>query len=129
MPERLLDMGDPTDARFQFEILRSLAESVKLQTTALGELQKQTNAISERLARIESNRIHDDVAQLRIDVGKETARIEALMRDKDRRDGALGAWTWLQRTAPWGAVAGAGAAAVAGAAVAAGAWLASWLKS
>lgn len=117
MPERMLDIGDPTDSRFQFEILRSLAESVKSQTEALGALQKQTYDVSERLARIESNRIHDEVAQLRLDLSSESRRVDALMRDKDRRDGALGAWAWLQRTAPWGLM----AAAVAG--------LASWLKS
>lgn len=72
--------------------------------------------MSERLARIEANRIHDDVERLRHDLAEETKRVDALMRDKDRRDGALGAMAWLHKSAPWAAVA---ALAAIGAAVAA----------
>lgn len=66
--------------------------------------------MSERLARIEANRLHDDVERLRHDLADQTARVDALMRDKDRRDGALGAVAWVHKSAPWAAI----AAAVAG---------------
>lgn len=117
LPDRLLTMGDPSDVRFQFEVIRQLAESVRQQTTSLSRMQEQMAAMAERMARIEANRVHDDVERLRAGLAEETKRVDALMRDKDRRDGALGAWSWLQRSAPWAAIAAAGAAVLA------------WLKS
>lgn len=113
MPDRLLAMGDPSDVRFQFEVIRQLAESVRQQTTALSRMQEQMAAMAERMARIEANRVHDDVEQLRAGLAEETKRVDALMRDKDRRDGALGAWAWLQRSAPWAALITAAGAAIA----------------
>lgn len=117
LPDRLLAMGDPSDVRFQFEVIRQLAESVRQQTTALSRMQEQMAAMAERMARIEANRVHDDVERLRAGLAEETKRVDALMRDKDRRDGALGAWAWLQRSAPWAALITAAGAAIA------------WLKS
>ena len=117
LPDRLLSMGDPNDVRFQFEVVRQLAESIRQQTSTLTRMQEQMAAMSERLARIEANRVHEDVERLRASLVEETKRVDALMRDKDRRDGAIGAWTWLQRSAPWAAIATAGAAILA------------WLKS
>lgn len=90
--------GEPS---FQWEMIRQLAESVRAQTTSLGRLQEQMTAVSERLVRIEANRVHDDVARLGTAFEAERARVDALMRDKDRRDGAIGAAEWLQRSAPW----------------------------
>lgn len=110
-------MGDPSDVRFQFEVIRQLAESVRQQTTSLSRMQEQMAAMAERMARIEANRVHDDVERLRAALSEETKRVDALMRDKDRRDGAIGAWAWLQRSAPWAAITAAGAAVLA------------WLKS
>lgn len=117
LPDRLLTMGDPSDVRFQFEVIRQLAESVRQQTTSLSRMQEQMAAMAERMARIEANRVHDDVERLRAGLSEETKRIDALMRDKDRRDGALGAAAWLHRSAPWAALTAAGAAVLA------------WLKS
>ena len=104
---------DPNDTRLHYEIVRQLAQSVREQTTALLRMQEQLATISERLVKIESNRLHDDVERLRSDLYAETARVDALMRDKDRRDGAISAWEWIQRSAPWAAILAAGAGLVA----------------
>lgn len=106
-------MGDPSDVRFQFEVIRQLAESVRQQTAALSRMQEQMAGMAERMARMESNRIHDDVDRLQQTLAEETKRVDALMRDKDRRDGALGAAAWLHRSAPWAWIAAAVAAGVA----------------
>lgn len=83
---------------------------MRLQTQSLSNLQTQMAAMSERLVRIEANRVHVDVEMLRAAIDKETSRVDALLRDKDRRDGAIGAAAWFQRSAPWAWVAAVGAA-------------------
>lgn len=117
LPDRMLATGDPSDVRFQFEVIRQLADSVRQQTASLARMQEQMAAMAERMARIEANRGQDDVERLRAALSEETKRVDALMRDKDRRDGAIGAAAWLQRSAPWAAIMAAGAAVLA------------WLKS
>lgn len=72
---RILHQGDPSDTRFQFEVIKSLADSIR----SMGDTQTR---ILERLARIEEHRVHEAV-------GKLTARIDVLEQDKDRRDGAM----------------------------------------
>lgn len=115
MPDslQLPSPADLSDVRFQYEVIRQLAESVRQQTAALSRMQDQMAQMAERMARIESNRIHDDVARLQAQIVEETKRVDALMRDKDRRDGAIGAAAWLHRSAPWAAFAAAGAAILA----------------
>lgn len=113
LPDRLLTATDPTDVRFQYEVIRQLAESVRQQTGALGEMQRQQTQILERLARIEANRAHDDIERNRASIVELDKRVDALFRDKDRRDGQLTAWAWVQRSAPWATIAAAAAAAIA----------------
>lgn len=103
----VLDLTDPlppADAPFQYEVIRQLADSVRSMTTSLARMQEQMTSVSERLIRIESNRVHDDVARLQAEIVAERARVDALMRDKDRRDGAIGAAEWLRQAAPWAAI-------------------------
>lgn len=74
---------NPEDIRFQFEIIKSLEESVRQQTTALSHLHTQQTEILLRLERIEANKTNEQVAALR-------AEVEMLKADKLRRDGASG---------------------------------------
>lgn len=113
LPDRPLAAADPTDVRFQYEVIRQLAESVRQQTQSLARMQEQMGAMAERMARIEANRVHDDVERLRVGLDEQTKRVDALMRDKDRRDGALGAAEWLRQSAPWAWLIAVGSAAVA----------------
>lgn len=77
------DQAQPDDIRFQFEIIKGLGESVRLQTAALGSLQQGQIDIVERLARIEARDHAEALAALRVEV-------DALKADKQRRDGASG---------------------------------------
>lgn len=77
------EQPQPDDIRFQFEIIKGLGESVRLQTTALANLQKGQLDIVERLARIEARDHAEALATLRVEV-------DALKADKQRRDGASG---------------------------------------
>lgn len=96
--------------------MRQFGDALRQQTQMLAAVQNRVFEMSERLTRIESTGIHGDVEQLRQSLDAQTRRIDALMQDKDRRDGALGAWAWLQRSAPWAAL------------MAAGAGFAAWIK-
>lgn len=73
----------PDDIRFQFEIIKGLGESVRLQTAALGSLQQGQIDIVDRLARIEARDHAEALAALR-------AEVDMLKADKQRRDGASG---------------------------------------
>lgn len=95
------------DTTIQVEVIRQLAESVRQQTDILTQLQLQFANMAERLARIEANQLHEEVDRLRDDLRGQKSRIDALMQDKDRRDGALGAADWLQKSVPWAIIAGA----------------------
>lgn len=74
---------NPEDLRFQFEILKSLGESVRQQTSALADLHTQQTEILLRLERIEANKVNEQVAKLE-------AKVDALEADRLRRDGASG---------------------------------------
>lgn len=93
---------NPEDIRFQFEIIKSLGESVRQQTTALSHLHTQQTEILLRLERIEANKTNEQVAALR-------AEVEMLKADKLRRDGASGVIHAILRSPVVGwIVAGAG---------------------
>jgi hypothetical protein len=125
MPDRFENVN-PNDLRFQFEIIRQLAESVRGQSAVMADMQKTQVNMIERLARIEANRTNEDVARIeatmksgfeRMDaLSKSTAekhelavstacgRIDKLEADKDRRDGAIGVWSWLGKNWPFAAI-------------------------
>lgn len=73
----------------------------------LSELRQQTGDVVVRLTRIEANSVHGDIERLRAELAAERARVDALMRDKDRRDGAIGAAAWLHKSGPWAFLVGA----------------------
>lgn len=82
-PQSTYEQQTPDNIRFQFEIIKSLGESVRQQTQALADLHTQQTEILIRLERIEANKINEQVAALR-------AEVEMLKADKLRRDGASG---------------------------------------
>lgn len=104
MPDRLLAASTESDTRFQYEIIKSLADSVRQQSDVLRDVQKTQVGMLERLAKIEANRINENVAELRANVNAACDRIDKLEQDKDRRDGAMGAWSWIARNWPMAAM-------------------------
>jgi len=73
---RILQQG-PDDVRFQFDVIKQLAESVRMMTDT------QTKML-ERLARIEEQRTHEAVASM-------AGRIATLEADLQRRTGMMNA--------------------------------------
>ena len=82
-PQSTYEQQTPDDIRFQFEIIKSLGESVRQQTQALTDLHTQQTEILIRLERIEANKINEQVAAIQ-------AKVEVLEADRLRRDGASG---------------------------------------
>lgn len=80
---RILHQGDPNDTRFQFEVVKQLAESVKVTSEILRGMGDTQTRMLERLARIEEQRTHEAVAAI-------TARVNALESERDQRQGAAG---------------------------------------
>jgi len=75
--------GDPSDTRFQFEIIKGLAESIRQLTGSIQKMQETQVNMLERLATLEAGKVTSRIDDVE-------ARIDALFQDKDRRDGALG---------------------------------------
>lgn len=66
---------------------------------------------SERIVRLEER--NERFARLEADLSREKGRVDALMRDKDKRDGAIGLAEWFSKHWPFTAFATAAAAFVA----------------
>lgn len=104
---RILHQGDPSDTRFQFEVIKNLSESVRQSVEAtrdvaknVSEMQRTQVSMLERLARLESNRVNEQVAKVEERLESACKAIDKLEQDKDRRDGAAGLLSripgWLQ---------------------------------
>jgi hypothetical protein len=101
-PEMMMPVADDQALRLaEIEALRAIRDSVQShtrQTEALtNEVREQGKMIGdvrERVIRIESNRVSEDVAKLKEEV-------DMLKADKLRREGALGVGNWLARNWPF----------------------------
>lgn len=80
MPDRY-DSLSPTDTRFQFEVIRNLAESVRINGEVMRDIQTTQISMLERLARIEEHRVHEAIAEV-------TRRVDAIERVHDQETGA-----------------------------------------
>lgn len=86
--------GDPSDTRFQFEVIKGLAESIRQLTGSIQDMQKTQVSMLERLAVLEAGKMTHRIDDIDI-------RIDALFKDKDRRDGALGMLGVIKSWAPF----------------------------
>lgn len=76
------------DIRFGYQVIADLAASVRQMTTAMADIQKTQVGMLERLARIEANRVNEDVARLDVRFEAIWNKVDTLEQDRDRRDGA-----------------------------------------
>lgn len=76
------------DLRFQFDVIRSLSESVRQMATTMAEMQRTLMDVSVRTARLEENKVNEEVASVKADMKILDARVDTLFTDKNRRDGA-----------------------------------------
>lgn len=86
------------DIRFQFEIIKQLAESMREQTAVTRGMQEDIRTIfgaqsktNERLAAIEANRVNETVAKLEGRFDSAIDRIDKLEAVNDRNEGITGA--------------------------------------
>jgi len=93
MPDGFSSSGE-SDIRFQFEVIKNLAESgrevaksVERLTNTVGDVQKTQINMLERLAKIEANRVNETVAKLEERCDRQSEKIDKLESDKDQRDG------------------------------------------
>lgn len=89
--DRILAQTADDDARFRYEIIKGLADSIRQQTKQLSDMQHQMHEISERLVRIEANRLSEEVSSLRVEV-------DLLKADRQRREGAMSVGTSLLKS-------------------------------
>lgn len=87
MSDLAMRAGDPNDLRFQFEIIRQLAENGRVMAQNISDVQKTQVAMLERLAKIESNTVNETVAKLDTRVETMTLRVDKLEQFEDRRAG------------------------------------------
>lgn len=95
MPDRdalreLWQGGSEGDLRFQFDVIKGLADSIRQMTGQMADMQKTQVDMLVRMARLEENKVGDALVKLEGSVAAQEVRIDALFRDKDRRDGAMG---------------------------------------
>lgn len=87
--------------------LSGIHDSIRSQNAASTEDRKLLHEMHERLIRIEVEGLAGKVESLE-------TRVDALERDRDRREGAVSAFEWLSRFGPWLLTIVATAAAVIG---------------
>jgi len=85
--------GTESDLRFQFEVIKSLAESVRQQSEVMRVFQTTQNAMLERLAKIEANRVNETVAKIEERLDAAYATIHTLTAAENVRLGSSKAWT------------------------------------
>lgn len=102
MPDdtRSLFQGSVEDIRFQFEVIKNLAESVRQQTEVIRGIQTTQVNMLERLAKIEANRINETVAKLEEKFESALTKIDALETERDLREG--GSKEWRKFLGWWG---------------------------
>jgi hypothetical protein len=108
MPNSGLPGTEPSDLRFQFKIIEGLSESVRQQSasterlaSAMAEMQRTQVTMLERLAKLEAKEFGEALVKVDGRVDAMDARLDALFRDKDRRDGAVGLMTGVRTWGPW----------------------------
>lgn len=99
MPDRMIASPE-ADTRFQYEVIKGLAESVRQMATNMADLQKTQVDMLVRLARLEENKVADELVAIKATSAALSVRVDALESDKDRRDGAIGAFGALREWGP-----------------------------
>jgi hypothetical protein len=105
----------PSDSAFQnthLFALRQIGENLVAQTKRLEGLTAKVDDVRERLVRLEAQEAGKLVESVRGELKGALGRIDQLEAQRDRVVGVGALWTWLVRSGPW--IAAAGAAFLAG---------------
>lgn len=93
---------DPTEVRFQYDVIKGQSESIRVMTGALMEQQKTLGEIVERLVRIESNEVDSRVKAIE-------AEIEHIKAERNQRAGMAKLMEWIFKSPLMGWIVGAAA--------------------
>lgn len=94
-PSLMMPVPDEHALRqFEIEALRQITDNLRRLNDGQAEQGKVLHSIDNRLTRIESATVSADVETLK-------TKVDALERDKDRREGAMGLATWFKDFGPW----------------------------
>ena len=95
----LFQGGAEGDLRFQFEVIKNLSDSVRQSVEAtrdvaknVAEMQRTQVSMLERLAKLESNRVNEQVAKIEERVDGACRSIDKLEQERDVREGGSKAW-------------------------------------
>lgn len=87
--------GSPEEEeRFKYKVIEGLAESIRQLTGQMADLQRTQVNMLERLAALEASKFAASIDDLE-------GKVAALLRDKDRRDGAIGMLGTIKSWAPF----------------------------
>jgi len=79
------------DLRFQYDVIKGLADSVRQMATNMADLQKTQIDMLVRLARLEENKVGDELVHMKAATVALGLRVNALESVEDQRQGALNA--------------------------------------
>lgn len=99
MPDR---MNAPPEAevRFQYDVIKGLAESVRQMAQNMAELQKTQIDMLVRLARLEENKVGEELITMKAATAALAIRVDALESAEDQRKGAYSVFSWLRIWGP-----------------------------
>lgn len=101
MPDRFLSPVSPEEGeRFKYEVIAGLSESVRQLAAGMADMQRTQVGMLERLARLEANKFGEALVKAELKVDELDKKVDTLFRDKDRRDGAMGAFGALRVWGP-----------------------------
>lgn len=82
------------EERFKYDVIKGLSESVRQLAAGMADMQRTQVGMLERLAALEASKFAASIDDL-------DGKVAALLRDKDRRDGAIGMLGTIKSWAPF----------------------------
>ena len=93
--KRTLFQGSPEDEeRFKYDVIKGLSESVRQLAAGMADMQRTQVGMLERLATLEANKFAASIEGIKADV-------KILMIEKERREGARGAFAMVKDWSPF----------------------------
>lgn len=96
-PEDSLHIGDARST-LELQVLAQIRDSLSVIHRDNREMRDTLTDTRERLIRLEER--DDRLKKVEARAEKHEGMLAALLKDKDQRDGAISAWTWLLRNWP-----------------------------
>lgn len=87
--------------QFEIEALRQITDNLKRLNDKMDKQGEQINGLDVRMARMESQGVDGDLAEVRAMLLRVKDRLAILEADKSRREGAMGMFEWLSKFGPW----------------------------